>query len=170
MNRFLGMITYTADLRYESRGQSLKMIGIFDLADFFHEKSKRQILTSLTDGEIEDYLKSMHLGSFANVDGSTVFANQDLIMDEIEELFVKIIGNYDVDNPQCEFVCMDMSELTPSEIETLAEFKLYDELLDVTICSEVKGIKMHTVEVLKDVSTKSTIVKSYKNQSVVKEI
>lgn len=168
MNRFLGMITYTADLRYECRGQTFKAICIFDLHDFFHEKSKREILRSMTDGEIEDYLKSLHLGSFATVDGSQVFSNPDLISDEVEELLPKIVDSYDVDNPQCDFVCMDMSKLTASEVDTLVDFKMYDELLDVILKDEFKDVKMHTAEVLKDVSVECTVVKSYKDQSFTK--
>lgn len=159
------MITCTANLRYECRGQEFKMIGIFDLGDFFHEVSKREILRNLSDGEIEDFIKSCNIKSFASVNSCDVFNNNELIEDEIEDMMEKFCKGMDVDDPMFEVEFLDMSCLKPEQLEKMAKFKVYDESLDSALDDKFKNVKMHTKEILDEVSLKQTTVISYKSQS-----
>lgn len=169
MNNFLGMITCTANLRYECRGQEFKMIGIFDLGDFFHEVSKREILRHLSDGEIEDFIKSCNIKSFASVNSRDVFNNNELIEDEIEDMMEKFCMNLDVDDPMFEVEFLSLACLKPEQLEKMAKFKMYDESIDSALSDKFKNVKTYTKEILDEVSIKQTTVISYKSQSSTNE-
>lgn len=124
----------------------------------------------MTDGEIEDFIKSCNLKSFASVEGKDIFNHNELIADDVDDIMESYCAKYDVDDATFEVHYLDMSKISPIQLRALADYRMYDETLDSDLSEELKGIKMHTADIMKDVHVDTTIVTSYKDFKITRKV